>query len=163
MAWDTQLLPAVRALVNDEVTPGVNPKYTDSQLRTILAVSAMQLAMDAPTLAQDYTVTIVPAVITPDPSADAPYMTLLAMKGACTLSRGQAAKASGMAVRVIEHRSELDLRGVFTARLAAADGNWCKAYKVALDDYFKGQLAAAEFALAVVTPVSQLTSAREVF
>ena len=156
MAWYDELIPAVRGMVGDD---GATPSFTDAQLKTLAAVSATQLHLEVPAFADTYTVAIATPAITPDPSADAVYMALLALKTACAVSRGQVVKTAGQAIRWKEGRSEMDLRDAFRARLAAADGNWCAAYATALGDHRKGELAAGEFARAVVTPARQSQSA----
>lgn len=150
MAWPDELLPAVRGMIFDD---GATPSYTNAQLKTLAVVSAGQLHLAVPAFAAAYTAAVAAATITPDPAADAAYMTLLALKTACAVSRGQVVKTGGQAVRIKDNKSEFDLRDAFRARLAAADGNWCRAFDNALGEYRKGQLAAAPFARCVTTPV----------
>lgn len=149
MSWHAELLPAVRGMIGDD---GATPTYTDAQLKTLACVSAGQLNLEAGPFADTYVPSVAAATITPDPEADADYLTLLSLKTACAVSRGQVVKTAGQAIRIVDNKSEIDLRQAFQARLAAADGNWCAAYATALGDYRKGQLAAAPFGRAVVTP-----------
>ena len=149
MAWPDELLPAVRGMIGDD---GAAPAYTDAQLKTLACVSAGQLNLEAGPFAEAYAASVAALTITPDPAGDPDYLTLLSLKTACAVSRGQVVKTAGQAIRIVDNKSEIDLRQAFQARLAAADGNWCAAYAAALSEYRKGQLAAAPFGRAVVTP-----------
>ena len=55
MAWPDELLPAVRGMIGDD---GLTPAHTDAQLKTLAVVSAGQLALEAPALADPYVATV---------------------------------------------------------------------------------------------------------
>jgi hypothetical protein len=149
MAWSDELLPAVRGMIGDD---GTTHKYTDSQLLTLAAMSAGQLGVEVPDWGAEYVASVAALTITPDPVDDAAYMALLSAKTACAVSRGEVVRSVGRAIRLKDGRSEIDLTDAFRARLAAADGNWCKAFATLLADYRKAQLGGAEFVRAIVTP-----------
>jgi hypothetical protein len=156
MPWLDELLPAVRGMLGDD---GPSPRYSDLQLSRMAAVAAGQLRLDVPAFA-GYLPTISVPDISPDPSDDPSYLTLLALKTTCAIARGAALKAAaaGGGVMVTDARTTVDLRSAFQARLQAANGSACAAYQEALGQYRRGELAAAPFARGVTTPARGGTS-----
>lgn len=79
MAWQDITVSMLRVLINDLDD---TPTYSDNRLIQVLMTSAYLLKQEI-TFSTTYTINILSQTITPDPSDDKDFMSLLVMKSAC--------------------------------------------------------------------------------
>lgn len=137
-------------MIGDDIEPFT---YTDTQLTKMIVASARMVLIDAK-FSTAYIIDAINQTITPDPLTvpDNNFISLVALKAACLFNNGQATRNAGQAIRIVDNRSEIDLRDAFRARQALVDGSWCKTYKEALSNYRKDSIVSIG-GLIVTTPI----------
>lgn len=86
MAWDATMVTMLRVMINDLTTPYT---YTDARLEQVIALAASYVTQEID-FDTDYTVTIDPPAISPDPvdEEDSAYMNFVVLKAACIVDIG---------------------------------------------------------------------------
>ena len=138
MAWSDELIPMVRAMVDDLSTPY---RYDDTQVTQLVVLAARLVSMEA-TFPVAFVANVGSLTITPDPTADPRdenFINLTAGKAACILSQGAAAKAAGRALRVKDLAVDVDTRAEAEAWAELLKSGWCAVYKQMLIDYKTGR------------------------
>lgn len=136
MAWDTDAIQILRALLDD--LEETTQKYSDDKLTSVLIVSAYQLNQELD-FDTTYVVNVGAETITPDPEADADFMNLVTLKGACIVNRSELLIAANRAIYVKDGGAAVDLRGVPENKLKVLEKGWCAAYQDAKMDFLKAQ------------------------
>lgn len=108
MAWEPILVEMVRILVDDIGTTQI---YSDERIERSCIIGAYQLLQEAE-FSVTYTVDILAASISPDPTAtstlDVPFVNLIALKAACLVYLSEMKTASLNAVKVTDGPSSID-------------------------------------------------------
>ncbi len=137
--WAVEMVSILRYLINDL---DECPKYSDDRLSELLLVAAMTVNND---IGGGYSVNISKYQIAPDPTCGAnrneALITLIALKAACVLARGEAKLAGGKGVAWRQGSSSADTRGV-ASNAQASSANYCSDYEAARWNYQVGNRSA---------------------
>lgn len=116
MAWDDEMIPLVRGLVND-LTP-TSYTYTDEQLREFILYAA-HFSLSEVYFSTTYVVDLTLQSITPDPSTptrDTSFINIVALKAAIFIVTGEVKTAASQAVRINDGPSMVDLTLIYKAK-----------------------------------------------
>jgi len=144
MAWYVEMIPILRSLIDDVS----KTEYTDERLKELLAIAAYQVIPEIK-FSTTYSVTIVPPLVSPDPTAssDGNILTnFVTLKAACiidraplrkrTLMSGLEAKCGPAVMKTLQHVSgfrellKLGYCGVYDTtreQYLLGNVNFCKA------------------------------------
>jgi len=140
MAWQDEMVPFVRTLVND---PEETAKFSDDRLQEAIVVGGRIVSMKAG-FSQDFVCNRALVKITPDPTSSATrdenFINLVCVQAACIVDRGSAIKAAGQAIMVQDGASKVDLREQYKAWQAVLAKGWCAVYEEMMDEYVLSQV-----------------------
>ena len=124
--WDDTMVITLRAIINDL---GEDPQYSEDQLKQLLVASALivDMSVDFDT---DYVINVPAVTITPDPSNDKAFVSLVVLKAACFLAMAAQKDAANKGVSVKDGPSNIDGRGRADATAKWSD-RVCKDYTTA--------------------------------
>jgi len=113
MAWADEIVPMVRALIND--TSESTPTYSDSVLEDAVVIAAQLMTQFEVDFDICYTMSIASVSITPDPTGfggtnprDNSFINLAALKTAMIILQGQIQGIALQAVRITDGPSSID-------------------------------------------------------
>jgi hypothetical protein len=155
MAWQTEMVEILRALVND--LPSTT--YTDLTLQRMLAVAALQVTQElANRFLLKYAGRPDPTApnITPDPTdvntgRDESFINLCCLKAACITDHGAAIVAARQGIMVKDGSSSIDLRGIAISKLKLLESGWCAVYEDTKLEFITGSSGNVAGA-AIMTP-----------
>jgi hypothetical protein len=155
-AWSQVMVSMLRTMVGDTATTQV---FTDDDLELKLCVAAMLIKVDI-TFDVDYTIDVYGAAITPDPStsdpADNSFMSLVCIKAACIMERGEAMALTKNDVQsVTDNGFSIKVGNTGANKIAALKVNWCAAYDKAKADYMASVVANGA-SRAVISPFAYM-------
>lgn len=130
--WQPELTLILRHLIDDLC----GTDYSDERLEEVILVSA-QLLLGESQFEQDYTVNVVTATLSPDPTEinDDMFMSLLVMKAACILARGALrAAAAREGIKVTDKMGSIEIKGKYAAAQELAT-SYCDYYHKAKLEY----------------------------
>lgn len=83
MAWQNEMVPMLRNIIND--VDEDNYTYTDTRLEELLVVAAQLVVVDITNLSVTYTIDVTQFTISPDPTAtrDNTFINFVVLKAAC--------------------------------------------------------------------------------
>lgn len=151
MAWQDELIPIVRVLINDLAG---TPTYDDDRLEQLLLVACRQVNSEM-TFDQDFVINVGNGTLLPDPTIDPnkndSFINLVTQKAACILDQSVAVIAAKQAISVKDGASAIDLRGVAKEKIELLKQGWCAVYR---DTKFEYQtiLASQTAGAAIMTP-----------
>lgn len=146
MAWRTEMVRIVRALINDLSDPYT---YCDSRVEELIVIAA-QLTKNEVDFATTYTINIGTMSISPDPTTDRDdaFISLVSLKAACLILSGEAKLASANNVKIVDAGAQVDFSGAAdTASKIASTA--CKNYEQGKLAYMLGNLNGIK---AILTP-----------
>lgn len=126
MSWLDEALPILRVLIGDDTDPY---DYCETRLADILVATAKLLVIELP-FENSYVVTVSTQTISPDPTEDASFIPLLALKAATKVANSEYKAASMTAGSVSDGPSTINLGGSATAlkaRMEALQSDYEKA------------------------------------
>lgn len=132
MAWQDEIIPIVRVLINDNSSPYT---YSDTRLEEAIVVAA-QIMIREISFDKTYTITISTTTITPDPiddPRDDAFITLTALKTACFIFDGETRTAGLQSFSITDGPSTVST----ASRYSAAKDN----SRLALDAFGRAKLA----------------------
>ncbi len=144
MAWQEEITPMVRHLIDDFSNPFT---YTDDRLHDIIITAAHIMNMEL-NFINTYTITISTCTISPDPSSDGSFLSLAALKAACIILSSESKTKAGESIKVIDGPATIDT-GDRAKSAAEAATNACEMYTTARMNYMSGQSVAGQ---AIMTP-----------
>ena len=124
--WDDTMVITLRAIINDL---GEDPQYAEDHLKQLLVASALIVSMSVD-FDTDYAINVPAVSITPDPSADNAFVSLVVLKAACFLAMAEQKNAANKGVSVKDGPSNIDGRGRADATAKWSD-KVCKDYAAA--------------------------------
>lgn len=137
MAWQDQLVPMLRDMLGDNVAP---LKFTDEDLEGVLITGARLVSKEVG-FVNEYVIDRENISILPDPTLEATldpdFSNLMTVRAACIITKGQMIKTSGQAIKIVDNKSQIDLKDTFRARQAVVEQTWCKQYQIDLLNYKK--------------------------
>jgi hypothetical protein len=146
MAWQDEVIPIVRVLINDAV-----PTYTyaDSRLESIILAAAYMVVIDLD-LKSTYAVSMSDETLEPDPTEanDVSFINLMALKAAFLVLSNEAKLAGKKAIQISDGPSSVSLGNRYTSAVEAAkdmDGKYAKTKL----EYLAGNSKAGQ---AIMTP-----------
>lgn len=107
----------LRVIIDDL---GDTPNNSDESLQQILVVAA-RIVSEAVSFNTAYGITISPPGISPDPSNDESFVTLVCMKAACLISRAEQKNRARKGIMIKDGPSNIDGRGAADATARWAD------------------------------------------
>lgn len=116
MAWNEEIIPLVRGLINDISHPTYT--YSDDQVTEFIIYAAHFVNQEV-SFDTTYTIDISATTISPDPSTptrDVSFINLIALKAAILILNGEVKVAAGQAVKVVDGPSSLDFTMVYKAK-----------------------------------------------
>lgn len=124
--WDDTMVITLRAIVDDL---GEDPRYSEENLKQLLVASALIVSsyVDFDT---DYAIDVSAVTITPDPSSDVAFVSIVVLKAACFLAMAEQKKAANSGVSIKDGPSNIDGRGKADATAKWSD-KVCKDYAAA--------------------------------
>lgn len=128
MAWQDEIVPMVRVLINDF---GSTPKYTDERLTDAVVVAAQIICREI-TFSRVYTVSMSAKSISPDPVSvnDDTFISLLTLKSACFVDQStMRTKAEIEGVKANLGPVSIDVSGQINAFLQILENGPCKMYE----------------------------------
>lgn len=142
MAWEDEMLPILRCLINDIAEAA----FSDDTLTSTLVVAAYQVVQQL-TFPAEYTIKVSDQIISPDPTVDGSkddaFINLVTQKAACIIDRGSAITAATQAIAVRDGSSAIDLRSVFAGKLELIKKGWCAVYQDTKLEYQTGNFGIA--------------------
>jgi len=148
MAWEDEMVPIVRHLVDDIASA----RYTDSRIQTSILISA-QLMMTEVQFTNNYVVDIIGSGFTPDPTATTPkdndYINLTCLKTACIILGGEAKEYGRNAVKIKDAAATADFKSAYDAVRESAS-QVCDDY----DDYKTQYSLGKAPGTAIITPTT---------
>lgn len=139
MSWQTEMTTILRSLLGDVVAPYT---YSDERLQQVI-LTAAQLVTSSVSFPVRYTVDMVGATLTPDPTAsprDNAFINLVSLKAACFIDLSELRLKSGKAIKVVDGRSSIDTSSLPNAYKIIIQEGACNLYKTALLEYQMGEL-----------------------
>lgn len=153
MAWDTTLVTRLRYMIHD-LDPS-NYTWTDSQLKTFIAIAAVYTFEDLSPFELDYggpyTVdTDIPS-ISPDPVSTPIISNIILLKAACIIATSELKKANASGGwKIVDDRSTIDGTQNVKSAKEIAD-NYCKSYTDAFNAYLQGNTSIIQAILSPYT------------
>lgn len=142
--WDDVMVITLRAVINDL---GEDPQYAEDHLKQLLVASALIVDMSID-FGTDYVIDVANVSITPDPSADKAFVSLVVLKAACFLAMAAQKDAANKGVSVKDGPSNIDGRGRADATAKWSD-KVCKDYTTAEMAAKTGNMAVGQ---AIISP-----------
>lgn len=126
MAWQDEMIPTLRVLINDM---GAEPTYSDGRLEQTLLVAARMVNMD---LGYDYTISVELVTISPDPvdELDETFTNLTVLRAGCFIDQSTLrtkAAISGLVARC--GPATLDTSGYLDGFKAIFENGLCSLYE----------------------------------
>lgn len=146
MSWQDEMVPIVRALINDMDSPTT---YSDTRLEETIVIAAQMTNLFI-TFGNTYTISVSSTSISPDPteSRDDAFINLVSLRAACFIYDSEAKQASRLGIRVNDGPSSIDVSGRLSSALALAK-KFQDMYDFARVQYLAGNSIAGQ---AVLTP-----------
>lgn len=144
MAWQTTIVPIVRGLIFDVISPYT---YSDERLEEIIIVASI-LTIQEVDFSITYTINIESQTISPDPSSDTSFLALVSLKTACIIGQGEHRTASRTSIAVKDGPSSIDNRDS-AKNLGALASSMCATYSKAKFAYQSGDISVGK---AIVGP-----------
>lgn len=104
MYWYDSALPVMRSLINDFD----ETSYTNQRLLTVMLHAAYLVSRDVE-LVNSYTINIANETITPDPTEDTSFISLILYKSLVIIAQGEYKTSSNSVVRVVDGPSTLEM------------------------------------------------------
>lgn len=150
MAWQDELIPMLRVLIDDLET---TPDNSNSKLEQILLIGARYVEQDAD-FDFSYTITFSTRTISPDPTTkgDSVFENLMLLKAACILDQAELKKQArqhGLKIRCGPAQLDTLQRINGFAEVLNSDFTPCKLYEVALKNH---QFGNAKLVKAILSP-----------
>ena len=148
MAWQEDMVPLLRGLINDLDSS----TYSDSTLEQYI-VYAAHFNINEISFDTTYTIDMSQMSITPNPTSpqDLSFINLTVLKAAIFVLRGEVKEATAQSVRVVDGPSSMDFTGVYKAKIALL--------KMMEEDFGNAKLSAAlgdlSVGLAILSPYTQ--------
>lgn len=142
--WEDTMVITLRAVINDL---GEDPQYAEDHLKQLLVASALIVSMSIDFDTQ-YAIDVSGISITPDPSADKAFVSLVVLKAACFLAMAAQKDAANKGVSVKDGPSNIDGRGRADATAKWSD-KVCKDYTTAEMAAKTGNMAVGQ---AIISP-----------
>jgi hypothetical protein len=143
-SWEDKITIMVRSLINDL---GENPTYTDNKIQQLFVVAAQLLKKEVE-FNNTYTMDVVGIDISPDPSDDDAFVTLVSLKTACLITAGELKVLANNSVRVSDASASIDMTQSYTASRNLYE-QLCKDFEKAKMAYVLGNLNLLK---AIITP-----------
>lgn len=137
--WKDDMVITLRVIIDDLSD---TPSNSDESLQQILVVAA-KLTSEAINFNTDYTISVSPPSITPDPSSDESFVTLVCLKAACLMSRAEQKNRARKGIMIKDGPSNIDGRGAADATARWAD-TVCADYAKAESSYAAGNGATGQ-------------------
>ena len=148
MAWQEDMVPLLRGLINDLDSS----TYSDSTLEQYI-VYAAHFNINEISFDTTYTIDMSQMSITPNPTSpqDLSFINLTVLKAAIFVLRGEVKEATAQSVRVVDGPSSMDFTGVYKAKIALL--------KMMEEDFGNAKLSAAlgdlSVGFAILSPYTQ--------
>lgn len=146
MAWQDEMVPIVRALIDDVTSPVT---YSDTRLEETIVISAQILNLNI-AFNQTYTINVATTSISPDPTdvRDDAFINLVSIRAACFIYDSEFKTASRLGIRVTDGPSSIDVSGRLTSALTLSK-KFQDMFEKAKIDYLAGNSIAGQ---AIMTP-----------
>jgi len=144
--WQDTAIQIVRVLIND--TDYDNYTYSDSKLLTAFVVNGYTVTTEVE-FTEDYTIDIPSNSITPDPSDDSDFITLVSYKTACMIYTNEYKDAANCAVTVKDGVSSISY-GPVADNLSKLADHMCSKYEQLKSDFEYG----SQVGQAILSPYS---------
>lgn len=147
MAWQDEMIPIVRALINDTET---TTTYSDSRLEETIVIAAHLLNVNI-NFDNNYTITIATTTISPDPTSgtkDIAFINLVCLRAALFIYDAEAKTASRLGIRVSDGPSSVDTSGRLSSSLELSK-QMKQNFELAKIEFMAGNSRAGQ---AVMTP-----------
>lgn len=112
MAWQEELVPMLRYIIDDIAEDTQDEVYSDDRLEQTLVISAQLVLFDVhfPTT---YSVDINATIISPDPTdpRDNAFITLVVLKASCIIVQAEIKSAADDSVKITDGPSTIDNSG----------------------------------------------------
>lgn len=128
MSWNIEIPIIVRTLINDLDD---NPKYSDERILQVITVAAKYVQFDI-VLDQAYTIDIINANISPDPTLydDSIFISLVGLKAACIIDQSTLRSKSALeGIRAALGPAQLSVAGSLAGFNLILDKGPCAAYE----------------------------------
>jgi hypothetical protein len=149
MAWQDEMIPITRYLINDID----KSSYSDSRLEEVLLISSQYLLMEIP-FDNNYSIDINKILISPDPTTTSPkdtaFIALSCFRASWFIASMEVKAAANNCIRVTDGPSSLDATSVFTAKKQISDGLLSE-YNTKKLQYLSGNITACA---AIITPTT---------
>lgn len=106
MAWQDTIVDVVRGLVSDMTPPYT---YSNTRIEELIVISGILVSQDVD-FNTSYTFNTKAVSITPDPETDMDFVSLVALKTACTILSGEHRTAANKAVSVKDGPAFIDTK-----------------------------------------------------
>jgi hypothetical protein len=152
MAWDTEMVIMLRAMIGDLDSPY---RYSDSRLQQVITTSAIFVNSDVRTYTSTFAVDPVALTITPDPTdrttgtRDEDYITLVLLKSACFTDHGRFQNETRGDLSVKEFGTSVSRKSIIAQRAKILETGFCKKYDDILFAYLAGDLQTGQ---AILSP-----------
>lgn len=121
MPWKPEMVVLLRALMDDLYEPY---EYTDDKLEELLVYAATFVITEV-SFDTDYTIDVLRVSISPDPTSsttkDMDFMTLVALRAAVILSRGETKAAAAQSIKITDGPSVVDATMRYNAKKQLSD------------------------------------------
>lgn len=151
MAWQDEIIPMVRILIGDI---GEDTQYTDKRL-TDLVIAAASLVNSEVSFNQTYTISMKLKTISPDPSSDDNFISLVVLKSACLADQNtvrQKALLEGISAKL--GPASLDVSGHLDGFKKLLEVGPCKSYEDLKTKILFGGESLAKSVRAIISPFS---------
>lgn len=126
VCWEDTMVITLRAIIDDL---GEDPVNSEEKLKQLLVASA-KIVSAGFDFGTDYVIDVANVSISPDPSGDDAFVSLVVLKAACFLAMAEQKRTAGKGISIKDGPSNIDGRGA-----ADATGKWsdkvCKDYATA--------------------------------
>jgi hypothetical protein len=147
-SWQDKTTIMVRSLINDL---SESPTYEDNKIQQLFVVSAQLLKKEVE-FANTYTIDVVGISITPDPSDDDAFVTLISLKTACLIIAGELKVLANNSIKVSDAGASIDMTQSYTASRNLYE-QLCKDFEKAKMAYVLGNLNLLK---AIITPYATM-------
>lgn len=115
--WQDDMVITLRVIIDDLSD---NPTNNDESLQQIIVVAA-RLVSESVDFSTDYSILVSPPTISPDPSNDESFVSLVCLKAACLISRAEQKNRARRGIMIKDGPSNIDGRGAADATARWAD------------------------------------------
>lgn len=149
MAWQDEMVPLLRAMINDNDSPTV---YSDTRLEELIVASA-QLVIIEMSFDSTYTITLSTTTISPDPTSprDNAFINLVSIKAAAIVYCSEAKVATKQSFSVTDGPSSVSTSGRMQGALQLCK-MWNDNFRLAKVEYLAGNSVAGQ---AILSPYTQ--------